>query len=171
MTSDDGPRPRGSQIRGNDEILRRWRSGDLRSPGGSSDEVAQTLPLEEYVVRRDDDRDLRFRGRLVGINDTPSTAHLGTQVRIFVTAGGKIVTAVHQWQRGDEAAWAAQGNDGPPPIVREKFTAGVHEDPAAAIRWLVEDGRGRLGRSSAEAWKRACRAWPGLRDQDVEEVR
>jgi hypothetical protein len=128
------------------------------------------MPLEEHLLLRDDGLDLRFQGYLVGVNDHPPHMQAGTLVRIFVTRAGKIVTAVHQWRRADQRAWSRKGNAGIPPIVRQKNTAAVHDDPRAAVQWLIEDGKGRLGRSSAEAWKMACQTWPTLRGLDVEEI-
>src|SRR5207249_845874 len=67
------------------------------------------LPVEEpgaIKVRRDGDRDLAFQGWLLGegehgdaLGDSTNFAR-GTEVRIYLTIGRKIVTTVRQWTRG-----------------------------------------------------------------------
>lgn len=79
------------------------------------------------------------------------------QVRIYLTHGRKIITAVRQWSK-----W--QGEN-------DVFRAGVHDSPADALAWLVQDNdSGRLGKASKEAWEAACAAWSGLDGEDVERV-
>lgn len=112
---------------------------------------------EEFLVERDGSLPLRFTGRLIGANAIDEDVPRGTSVRVFVTRSAKIVTSVRQWQRGRGAS-------------RERNAAAVHETPAEALAWLVEDGRGRLGSASCEAWRKACAAWPALREHGAEEI-
>ncbi len=112
---------------------------------------------EDILVERDGQLPLRFNGRLIGANVVDEDVPRGTLVRVFVTRAAKIVTSVRQWQRGRGAP-------------RERNTAAVHETPELALAWLVEDGGGRLGSASCEAWRKACTAWPTFRDHGAEEI-
>jgi hypothetical protein len=113
--------------------------------------------LEEFVVERDEQLSLNFVGRLVGTNVIDKELPRGTWVRIFVTRAGSLVTSVHQWQRGRGAP-------------RERHVAAVHNTPGEALTWLVEDGKGRLGPASCEAWRMACEVHAALRGYAVEVV-
>jgi hypothetical protein len=153
-------------IKGNDVLLRLWESGKIKSPppsaptdGGDSDLVEQfDMALQEYKVERDDHLPLVFPGYLVGWNDVDSsTVTRGTQVTIFITKRDKIVTAVHQWQRGGTKD-------------KHRYAAGVHEDASQALEWLIQDGGHKLGRASREAWEIACQVWPALRGREVEVI-
>ena len=96
-------------------------------------------------------------GYLVGWNDVDLSVAKGTRVTVYITRSNKIITAVHQWQRGESRQ-------------RQRHAAGVHTQAQEALRWLVEDGSGRLGRSSREAWEIACQVWPSLKGHDVEVI-
>ncbi len=112
--------------------------------------------VQEYTLERGRDLSLRFRGILVGYNDVDIEGNdRGTHVQIFVTTSRKIVTAVHQWQR-------KKG--------RKRHKAQVHESPEAAMSFLMEDGGGKLGRASREAWIMACNVEPTLKGYDAEVV-
>jgi hypothetical protein len=154
-----------AQIKGNDVLYRLYREGKLSQPppeftadNGQTDLTEKfNLALQGYKVERDDNLPLQFTGYLVGWNDVDLSVPRGTRVTIFVTRSNKIVTAVHQWQRGEKKH-------------RQRHAAGVHESPESALEWLIEDGQGRLGRSSREAWEAACQVWPSLRGRDVEVI-
>lgn len=141
------------QIRGNDAVLR------LRKPGGikrSARELADD-DVREFTIERDDNRPLRFQGRLVGFNEVDPEAPRGTSISIFATRRGRFVTSVHQWQRDAKRE-------------RERHAAAVHDSAEDALAWLIQDGGGRLGQSSKEAWDMACRVWLPLQGHDVEVV-
>lgn len=151
-----------AQIKGNDVLYRLHREGKIGKPpsypadNGETDLVEEfNMALQEYTIERDDNLPLRFRGYLVGWNDVDLSVARGTRVTVYVTKSNKIVTAVHQWQRGEKKQ-------------RQRHAAGVHTTAQEALRWLVEDGTGRLGRSSREAWELACQVWPSLKGHDVE---
>lgn len=150
-------------LRGNDVLFRLYKAGRLSEPppsfpadGGETDLADQfDMGLREFHVERDDNRPLQFKGYLVGWNEIDLSVPRGTRVCVFVTRRGKIITAVHQWQR---------------PERRRRNAAAVHDTAEEAVRWLVEDGNGRLGRASREAWDLACQVWPSLRGHEAEVV-
>jgi hypothetical protein len=117
-----------------------------------------------HRITRDGERDLGFTGRVVGAGTCGTGGssgyacdwNRGTDVNIYLTVGGRIVTAVHQW-----SMWQGE---------RDSYRAAVHDTPAAALVWLVEDAGGELGPASKEAWEEACSEAPELAGQDVEEV-
>jgi len=142
--------PAPTRIKGNSVVLdslRRAREEDDTESG-----------IQEYTLERDENRPLRFQGILVGYTDVDiEEAPRGTQVQVFITGSKKIVTAVYQWQRKEG-------------LERERHKAQVHETPEAALEFLVEDGGGKLGRSSREAWDMACNVEPTLKGHDVEVI-
>jgi hypothetical protein len=142
--------PAPSQIKGNSVVLdslRRAREEDDTGTG-----------VQVYTLERDHNRPLRFKGILVGYNEVNiEDDPRGTQVQIFITGSGKIVTAVYQWQR-------KEGQE------RERHKAQVHEGPEKALEWLIGDAEGKLGRSSREAWDMACNVEPSLKGHDVEVI-
>jgi len=141
------------QIQGNDVLLNLWREGKIKHPPLSTD-----LVLQEFTVERDNNRPLQFRGYLIGWNRVDyATVPRGTQVSIFVTRSGKIITAVHQWQRSEK-------------LERQRHDAGVHQTPEDALEWLIQDGNGKLGRASREAWEIACSVWSPLQGHEVEVI-
>jgi len=116
----------------------------------------------QITVKRDGDRDLHFRGRQVGagefgVGEFWEDWNRGTRVTIYITAGGKIITAVLQWSR-----WQGE--------TPELNRAAVHATADEALAWLTRDSGGTLGRASKEAWAEACSIAPELAGQDVEEV-
>lgn len=120
-------------------------------------EAGSDTPDEEFMLDRDGQLPLQFVGRLVGSNACDPGLPRGTFVQIFITRAGKIVTSVWQWQRA--------GGRG-----RERKTAAFHDTPEAALAWLVEDGRGKLGRASCEAWTQASTNTARLRKFAVERI-
>ena len=95
---------------------------------------AATLPPPDksksnYIVTRDGDRDLAFEGWLLseGIRkpDILDNMSRGTSVRIYLTTGRRLVTAVRQWTQD-------QGGK----VTREVNRAAVHTEPEAALSWL-----------------------------------
>ena len=142
--------PAPTRIKGNSVVLDSLRQAREMADTENGD--------QEYTLERDHNRPLRFRGLLVGYNDVNIEEDpRGTQVQIFVTGSRKIITAVYQWQRKEG-------------LERERHKAQVHETPEAALDFLVEDGGGKLGRASREAWDMACQVEPTLKGHDVEVI-
>lgn len=113
-------------------------------------------PPSKIKVGRDGDRDLAFTGwYLEGGTQEYAGGDREVTVHIMVTAAGRIVTSV---LRVDHALRT----------VRE--TAAVHDDPEAALRWLIEDAGGKLGPATKQAWRGAADLYPPLLNVDVEEV-
>lgn len=138
------------QIRGNSVVLDSIRKAKTKE--------TEEEDFQSFTLQRDDNRPLRFKGNLVGYNEVDIEEDpRGTQVQIFVTGSGKIITAVYQWQRKEG-------------LERERHKAEVHTDPERALEWLIEDGGGKLGRSSREAWEMACNVEPSLAGHDVEVI-
>jgi hypothetical protein len=122
-------------------------------------------PSKRRRVYRDGALDLRFTGWLLGegCHGTGGSSgcsrdwHRGIDVAIYVTTGGKLITAAKRWSR-----WVGEG---------ERYTAAVHRTAENAIAWLREDSSsGELGPASKEAWEAACKEWPVLAGHDAEEV-
>lgn len=105
-----------------------------------------------FVVQRDGDRDLAFRGWLIGTGRYEFDAR-SIDVAIYLTTGGRLVT----W-----TAWQAPSKTG---------RAGAsHETAAGALAWLRQQNKGRLGPASKAAWTQACTAWPPLEAEATERV-
>ncbi len=107
---------------------------------------------EDHRLRRDGDRDLAFRGWVVGRAgfgfdfNTPINAPV---VSIYATDSGRIVLHVES---------------------TERRIADARDTPEEALEWLRLDGRGKLGRYSRAAWESACAAWPALAGHETERV-
>jgi len=144
--------PAPTRIKGNSVVRDSLRRARQKAEEDSESSV------QEYTLVRDDNRPLRFNGILVGYNEVNIEEDpRGTQVQIFVTGSRKIITAVYQWQRKEG-------------LERERHKAKVHENPEAAVEFLEEDGGGKLGRASREAWDMACQVEPSLKGHDVEVI-
>lgn len=125
-----------------------YDSSDLKSPSANA------------TVKRDGQLDLSFYGWIIGSRMQATPRHeKGTQVRVYLTNGGHLVTAVKQWTDGPDSE-----------KKRVSRRAAVHESPSEALAWLIRDGRGRLGPSSKAAWGQACQAVPSLAQSGVELV-
>lgn len=116
---------------------------------------------EEFVLDRDGDLPLRFWGDKIGtarrLHSGGPRGDLGTEVNIYVTSSGKLVTEVHQWQESQQ-------------ISRNRRTAVAHSDPGAALAWLKEDANGVLGSTSKEAWLKACDTYEPLAEHAAEKI-
>jgi len=117
----------------------------------------------EHRVERDGDRDLQFAGWMLGEGEhgtggeVPSDWTRGITVRVFLTTGGRLITASRRWSRWEGAS--------------ETSSAAAHDSPEAALAWLRGDAsKGKLGPASKDAWEAACAAWPQLAGQDVERI-
>lgn len=119
--------------------------------------------MDSYRVERDGDLDLKFDGEKIGTGEhgTGGTSGYsgdwtrGTDVTIYLTEAGSIITAVTQWSR-----WDGEGS---------LHRAAIHSTPADALAWLVRDCGGSLGPASKKAWENACEH-KALSDADVEHV-
>lgn len=118
-----------------------------------------------FRILRSHEKDLCFEGHLLGRAEHPGAfPSRPITISIYATAGGKYITQV---ERGELRDGSSPGAGTALPATSR---AAVHDDPTAAFRWLLEDGRGKLGPVSKAAWDQACRNWPRLRGEDVELV-
>ena len=157
------------QIQGNSVVLDAWRKAqqDKSTRAHIPPNVAVERPdgktrpdqaLRKFTLEREDNRPLQFTGYLIGWNEVNIEEQpRGTKVQIFVTRSSKIVIAVYQWQRKES-------------LERERHKAWVTSSPEEALDSLVQDGGGKLGRASREAWDVACATWPSLKGYDVEVI-
>jgi hypothetical protein len=112
-------------------------------------------PAQPHRVKRDGARDLSFRGWRIGCGSHGGGVGRGVEVAVYLTTGGRIITAVKRW-----TSWQGE---------HDCYTAAAHRTAAAALAWLCDDASGQLGRASKEAWEEACDG--GLLDGlDVEHV-
>lgn len=116
---------------------------------------------EEFVLDRDGDLPLRFWGDKIGSSRRSRFAEKygtrGTEVNIYVTSSGKLVTEVRQWQVHKD-------------VKRQRRAAESHTTPAEALAWLKQDANGVLGPTSKKAWIQACEAYEPLGPYAAEEV-
>jgi hypothetical protein len=146
------PHIRKGVILGCDTVLRAFgpisKREELDSPFSPEGDTVKLWELD-----RDGDLPLRFHGHLLSYaeHSTSKTSGMirGTTVRIFVSGAGKIITSVQQWD----------GEEGSPP---HRQAAAWHTDTKSALEWLIEDGKGKLGKTSKEAWLKACDLLPEL---------
>jgi hypothetical protein len=142
---------------------------DLTKPLRPLDFVVQLTeklgPAEPHVVGVDGDRDISTKGWIVGRGQTIAqelgrTAELqrGTDVEILLTVGGTLITTRCSWTRGLDGEEVSQ-------------TGKPHETPDLAYRWLVNDGKGKLGPASKQAWSEACRTVPPMSGLEFEHVK
>jgi len=117
-------------------------------------------PTDVRVVR-DGDRDLVFAGWMLGEGaiggpgKEPSKWIRSTEVRVWLSASGQLVTGARRWSQ-------EHGLDEP------RHAAAVHATAEQALAWLRHDAGGRLGLASKRAWDAACLEWSELRGADVE---
>jgi len=140
-------------LQGNDSLLRMHKPEGLKR---TAKELADG-EVREFTIERDDNRPLRFKGHLVGFNESDPDTPRGTAVAIFVTRRGKIITSVRQWQKDAKRE-------------RQRYDAAAHETADEALAWLIQDGGGHLGRASRDAWERACATWTPLQGHEVEVI-
>lgn len=118
--------------------------------------------MDRIRVKRDGAKDLAFVGELIGEashggpGEYVSDWQRGTEVSLYLTREGRLVTAVRQWTIWQEEA--------------DAHRAAVHDTPQAAYDWLVRDCGGTLGHASKECWEEACKHCGLLAGLDVEEV-
>jgi len=148
----------------------------------------------EFILPRNADRDLKFSGwRIADAKSVASSApYYATDVEIYTTIGGRIVTFVASYNLvyiPTDTAPKSTYTSGEWSCViseahRQKLEAldvkivrfgsqtavGVHDDADGALKWLKKENRGELGRLSKAAWITACAAWPALADMDCEVI-
>lgn len=116
----------------------------------------------------DGDRDIAFVGWQIGHGEHETSNCRITEVNIFATQGGLIVTQVRRFPFGRE---------------HPEFTtiAKIHGDEFRnadegdagdqALVWLMEENRNSLGSASKVAWREACANWPPLSDRGFHEIK
>ncbi len=80
-----------------------------------------------------------------------------TEVKIWLTPGGTLITTK-----------TVGTTDGP--VHTDSSTGSPHATPAAAYQWLLDDGKGKLGPASKQAWVTACRAVPPMAEFEYERI-
>lgn len=125
--------------------------------------VAHLGQPQTRIVVRSDGRDLEVVGWEIGVgrigvgSADPSTWQRGTDVEIFLTAKGRLITTRNSWTRTPQGRSDSQ-------------TSQFHETPAAALQWLVDDGKGKLGPASKAAWVQACRTFAPMAGLEFERI-
>lgn len=114
------------------------------------------------VVKRDNDRDLKFEGQQVGIGmcgDDPAIEgdEFGVKVTIYrlttpdPAGEPRWVVAVHIRSKG-----------------LHSYRGHVCTGAKAVLDALIEDGSGRIGSASKRAWDQACASDEGLSPERYE---
>lgn len=114
---------------------------------------ANPAPREHYGLQHTGDLDLTFSGWLVG-ESTQTVNGYYTGVFVYVTQGGQLVLAVERQAPGGA----------------RRYAASVQPDANAALRWLAESNRGRLGDLAKAAWLSACHYVPPLATHAVRRI-
>lgn len=130
--------------------------------GPVTPELAHRLGTPEtWTIPRQGDRDIAMTAWELATGETTAGGspdgpwHRGLAVTIYLTPRGNLVTSRRAWQR-------VQGSR------TDTQESAVHETPAAALRWLIDDGKGKLGPASKQAWVAACRKYPPLASFEYE---
>lgn len=98
---------------------------------------------QTWTLQRDDALPVQFSGTRIASSKVEKASKNGTEVAIYETTGGQIVTHVYGWQKNVGG-------------LRKRHACGIHSTPQEALQWLIEDGKGRLGPASKKAWLSAC---------------
>ena len=146
---------------------------------------------QDYVLKRDGDRDLGFKGWRIGYAEESSSWSAsetrGVKVSIFATTKQNLVLQACRWSEvegdvdlNDEdplADWVERKEDCSIGFFDPEDKGGWGEKdewiPGGiehALDWLRKDARGKLGPTSKAAWVQACANWVTLKDQGVETV-
>ena len=120
--------------------------------------------IKTWRIPRDGDRDLRFRGVLLGEGEhgTGGTSGYkcdwtrGVSVRIYRTDGGKYVHRVKWW-----SLWQGEG---------EKWEVRVYASPRALLDGMMQSDDGELRPADKEAWEAACNKDEALSALECEEI-
>lgn len=128
-----------------------------------AERLSATLgPPEPHIIKRDGDRDLALNAWVIGrgeVRATPDASQVerGTTVEIFLTNNGRLLASRTAWTRRPGVAEAVS-----------RYASMPEAMPEALYRWLVQDGKGKLGPASKEAWTQACRNVPPMAGLAVE---
>jgi hypothetical protein len=119
-------------------------------------------PPKTHTIERDGDRDLALNAWVIGrgeVRATPDAAKVerGTTVEIFLTDNGRLLASRAAWTRRPGVAEAVS-----------RYASMPEAMPEALYRWLLNDGKGKLGPASKEAWTQACRNVPPMAALAVE---
>lgn len=114
-----------------------------------------------YRLRRDDDKDVAFRGWLLGEGTYGDRAYRvdwtrWTRVAVYLSEKGRYVAAIERHSK-----WQGQGS---------KYDAVVADSFASLVDALAADNEGRLGQASKAAIEDAVAGYPELSGADVESV-
>lgn len=127
-------------------------------------EGLEPMEARDFRVERSAERDLVFKGWIVGVGEHSSdpkfgfTTRRGVIVSIYVSEAGAIITATKRWS--DE------------PKEGDRYTADAHDSPTSALEWLASDAASTegLGKASKEAWLTACESAAGLKSEAEERI-
>ncbi len=128
-----------------------------------AERLATTLgPPKTHTIQRDGDRDLALNAWIIGRGEVrvppdASTVERGTTVEIFLTDNGRLLASRAAWTRRPGVAEAVS-----------RYTSMPETMPEALYRWLLKDGKGKLGPASKQAWTEACRNVPSMAALAVE---
>jgi hypothetical protein len=131
-------------------------------PGTIAHLTEQLGPAERHLLAVSSGRDVYTDGWTIGLGQIAGggqNSSRGTDVEIVLTAGGNLVTTRRSWTRSPD------GNES-----GASATGAVHQTPASAYRWLINDGKGKLGPASKAAWLQACRTLPLMAGLEFEHV-
>lgn len=121
-------------------------------------------PAEPRTFIRPDGLDIQIAGWRIGLGQIgvpgkgSSRSQRGVDVEIFVTEQGRLVTTRNAWTRAPDGG------------SHHSQTSQVHETPAAAYQWLLDDGKGKLGPASKAAWVQACQTLAPMSGLEVERI-
>lgn len=124
---------------------------------------AQRGPPADFVVGREKEKDLAFSGWIVGTGSVgwgpskrspPSEWTRSTDVRIYLTAGGKWICQVER-----------RGHRGMTQAISQ---ATIHEKPEEVFKWLTRDGV--VGPVTKGAWESVRKTFPSLPELAIERV-
>jgi hypothetical protein len=85
----------------------------------------------------------------------PPGGQRGTVVEIAITTTGTLVTLVRTFTRSSDG----HHHEG-------ESRQHLHETPAQALAWLIDDGRGKLGPAAKTAWMQACARFAPMKGMD-----
>jgi hypothetical protein len=128
-----------------------------------AERLSATLgPPQPHTIEREGDRDLALTAWVIGrgeVRATPDASRVerGTTVEIFLTTNGRLLASRAAWTRRPGVAGTVSRCSSMPEAM-----------PEALYRWLVLDGKGKLGPASKEAWTQACRNVPPMAGLAVE---